>query len=614
MSNYILGLHISHDATASLINEHGEVVAAVAEERVTRVKYHVGFPYRSIEEVIRMAGIGKKDISAVAVATRHLLFPDTADYNHMLTTDNLDEIRDNDFFNTPFKDKKWDKLFSLALGQFASDKDEKDSGDFRNKSVEVTKNTLREILNRIGLEHASLETYDHHHCHATSVYYSSGITDPLLITMDGAGDGLCASASIIENGKVKCISGASDSISPGRFYSEITGFGGFKRLRHEGKITGLAAYGDANKYYTELRRWIRFNPATEQFEYDRVERSTISQKFTTLKRILEGKNAGIVHTVEFSEWLQDNFNKEKDLMDLAAAAQRILEELAVEYVQHFRKKYPKSDILLAGGVFANVRVNQFVAEIEGVKFVNIHQNMGDGGIALGAAYCYLYETLAKAYTGYKPKNVYYGNSYTNEEIKAELDRYGLKAEFVEDIEKRCAELMHEGKVIGRFHGRMEYGPRALGNRSIIARTTEKGINDWLNKKLKRTEFMPFAPSMLGDEAGTLLEKYERGVSNYADNFMTITYNVKPEWQDRMQAATHVDGTARPQVVFEENNPSYYKIIKEYYKLSGIPSIINTSFNMHEEPIVCTPDDAIRSFNQGCLDYLAIENWLVKYEG
>ena len=160
---------------------------------------------------------------------------------------------------------------------------------------------------------------------------------------------------------------------------------------------------------------------------------------------------------------------------------------------------------------------------------------------------------------------------------------------------------------------MEYGPRALGNRTIMARPTDKNINDWLNKKLKRTEFMPFAPSMIIEEAHNVLENYENGPSKYADNFMTITYDVKPEWQEKTQATTHVDGTARPQVVTAEANPSYHKIITEYFKLSGIPVIINTSFNMHEEPIVTTPNDAIRSFEQGCLDYLAISNYLCEYK-
>lgn len=612
MSKFILGLHISHDATTALINEKGEVMAAVAEERITRVKYHMGFPYQGVEEVIRLSGINKSDIRAVVLSTQHQFFPGNDDFNQLLRTRDMEVVRKNDFFNQPFREKKWDKVFSLALGMIQPAGES--IGDYRQQSRALTIQILREILGEIGLAHCDVQAFDHHHCHAASVYYTSGITDPLIITMDGAGDGLCASASIVENGKIMRKSGASDHISPGRFYSEITGFCGFKRLRHEGKITGLAAFGNSDRLYAELKKWIRFDPVTEQFTYDKVERNSLSQKWTTLRRILEGKNPGIVHAVEFFDWLEEQFNPKADMQDLAAAAQRILEEIAVAYVSHFLQKYPRRDVLLAGGVFANVRVNQEVAEIPGIQFIQIHQNMGDGGNALGAAMLYLYEYENKAYSGYKPANVYFGDLYANEEIKAELDRCGLTYTFEEDIEKRCAELMHEGAVIGRFHGGMEYGPRALGNRSMIARTTERDINEWLNKKLNRTEFMPFAPSVLGEEAHQLFEHYETGPAQYADQFMTITYRVKQDWQEKVQAATHVDGTARPQVVFASANPSYHRIISEYYKLSGIPAIINTSFNMHEEPIVRTPDDAIRSFQQGCMDYLAIGQYLVRYEG
>jgi carbamoyltransferase len=209
--------------------------------------------------------------------------------------------------------------------------------------------------------------------------------------------------------------------------------------------------------------------------------------------------------------------------------------------------------------------------------------------------------------------VYFGPEYSDDEIESELKKMGVAYEKQSDIELKVAQLIFDGKVVGRFKGRMEYGPRALGNRTIVARPTDKNINDWLNKKLKRTEFMPFAPSMIAEHADEVLENYEKRVSDYADNFMTITYDVKPEWREKTQATTHIDGTARPQVVTKEANPTYHRLIEEYYKLSGIPVVINTSFNMHEEPIVTTPNDAIRSFQQGCLDYLAIGNLLCEFK-
>jgi carbamoyltransferase len=331
-----------------------------------------------------------------------------------------------------------------------------------------------------------------------------------------------------------------------------------------------------------------------------------------VRRILQDRLAAVPHVADFYDFLERGFDRRRDARDLAAAAQRILEEVTVEYVGHFLKQHPRRNVLLAGGVFANVRVNQMVAEMPGVEFVYVHQNMGDGGIGTGAGLLHLHGAWKRAYDGYRPRDVYFGPGYPDAEIEAELKKRGVDYRAVPDIEARVARLVYEGKVVARFAGRMEYGPRALGNRSILAHTKDKSINDWLNKRLKRTEFMPFAPSVLGPHAQELFAGYERGVASYTDNFMTITYAVKPEWQERLQAATHVDGTARPQVVWPDANPSFYRVIEEYHRLSGIPALINTSFNMHEEPIVATPSDAIRSFEKGGLDHLAIGGFLCTY--
>lgn len=610
-NTYILGLHIGHDATAALINPQGEITAAIAEERMTRVKYHTGFPFESIEEVIRLAGISKKEVGTVTLSTEHFLFPGNDEYNKLFFLKDTDEIEKYDIFNNPNQLMgTWGKLLHLLPGFKRNTGLSREA--FFKQSKEMTLQKVKSVLQGIGLGHTTVVSYNHHLCHAASAYYCSGKQSALMITMDGAGDGDCATASIIENNKIKIVSRASSEVSSGRFYSEITGFCGFKRLRHEGKITGVAAYGNPDKYYAQLRKFIRFNAVTEQFEYDAQSDTGLTRKLKTIRRIFQNRATSPLHVAEFYDYLCDHFKPKEDLADLSAAAQKILEELAVEYSKHFMKKYNSKNILLAGGVFANVRVNQEIAELPGVEFIYIHQNMGDGGLAAGAALLHFYDTLGHAYKGYAPTDVYLGPSYSDDEIESELKKMGVAYEKVTDIDTKVAQLIYDGKVVGRFAGRMEYGPRALGNRTIVARPTDKGINDWLNKKLKRTEFMPFAPSMLAEKAADVLENYDNAPSKYADHFMTITYDVKPEWREKTQATTHIDGTARPQVVTKEANPTYHKLIEEYYKLSGIPVVINTSFNMHEEPIVTTPNDAIRSFQQGCLDYLAIGNFLCKY--
>lgn len=607
--NYILGLHIGHDATACLLDGTGKVIGAIAEERLTRVKYHMGFPFAAVEELIRMANISKQQISDVVLSTEHLLFPGTPEYNRLFFLDNKAEIQRYDIFNNPNQLKgKWGTIAGLI--PFLNRK-RIDNKDFRAESKELTLSQTRIVLNSIDLGHCTLSSYDHHMCHAASALYTSGEHDGLMITMDGAGDGNSATASIVDNDRIKCISRASSEISPGRFYSEITGFCGFKRLRHEGKITGLAAHGNPEKYYSDLKKFIQFDPVTESFFYDKKEVNKFRSKWNTLRRILNNQFTSPVHIAEFYDHLKKNYNPIKDMADLAAAGQKILEDLCVEYVGHFINKTGKKKVLLAGGVFANVRVNQVIAEIPGVEFIFIHQNMGDGGLALGGAMIKVKEKGVK--TDHLLRDVYLGPEYSNEEIEKALQNEKVTFQFHENIEAEIARLIHDGKVIGRFDGRMEYGPRALGNRSILAAPTDKTINDWLNKKLNRTEFMPFAPSMLTDRANEVLKNYNTSPAKWTDQFMTITYDVKEEWHDRTQATTHIDGTARPQVVHPEGNPSYYKLIKAYYDLSGIPLVINTSFNMHEEPIVTTPEDAIRAFRFGCLDFLAIGNYLCDFK-
>ncbi|MFN8322065.1 MAG: carbamoyltransferase C-terminal domain-containing protein [Chitinophagales bacterium] len=605
---YILGLHIGHDATTALIDMEGNVLSAMAEERITRIKFHMGFPYDGIDEVLKMAGVQKSEIAYVVGSTKRQLFVGTDEYNNLFTTRDKKTIKGTDIFNDA-KSPSISRVLKLISQKFTTPKIT-DRAKFLSESEQLTLNTLRKICTEIGLEHAEVFTYNHHLCHAASAYYYSGETDAIVFTMDGAGDGDCATVSLAEHGRLNTVASFSDAISPGRFYSEITGFLGFKRLRHEGKLTGLAAYGNASKYYNDLKQYISFDEKKELFVYKQNTANSLSKKINTIKKVYEGKITSIPHTVAIHDFLVSKYDPKTDMQDLAAAAQKILEDVSISFIKHYLKKYPKKKVLLAGGVFANVKLNQFIAEIPGVEFVYIHQNMGDGGLALGGAALHA-ATIQNKHICKKPADVYWGNGYTNEEIEKELKKENIQYEYVPDIEIKIAQLMADNKVIGRFYGGMEYGPRALGNRSIIGSTTDRTINDWLNKKLKRTEFMPFAPSMIGDLAEDVLEGYNKHISSYTDRFMTITYNVAPKWREKLQATTHVDGTARPQVVFEENNPEYYKIIKEYYKITGIPAVMNTSFNMHEEPIVRTPYDAIRAFRQGCMDYLAIGNYLCK---
>lgn len=293
---------------------------------------------------------------------------------------------------------------------------------------------------------------------------------------------------------------------------------------------------------------------------------------------------------------------------MAFAYQRILERVSVQWVSHFVRRHDVKNIALAGGVAANVKNNQRIYEIEGVQSVFVQPAMGDDGAGLGAALARAEElgTLSM-----QPLTVpYFGPEFSTAEIKSALDCRSLKYHRPECIEDEVAQLLAQGEIVARFDGRLEYGPRALGNRSILCQATDARINATLNAKLHRTEFMPFAPMTLLDEASRCYLN-TAGIT-HALRFMTITVECTEFMKTRCPAAVHVDGTARPQLVSEAVNPSCFRILNRYHELTGIPTVINTSFNMHEEPIVCSPEDAIRGFLEGQLDNLAIGPFLVRF--
>ncbi len=563
----ILGINHSHDAGAIIIDD-GRIVAAVNEERLNRVKLFWGFPVFSIKEVLRISGIRPDEIDLVAVSN---LTPGAGigqeyhEYNFrrkiMSYMAYLPFIFGSSAFSSAYK----------AFYSF-----------FRSKSA------LESVLKKKYGIVAPVRFVEHHLSHAASAFYTSPFfEDTLVITTDGAGDGICASVSIVnQDFEMKRISSTPFFHSPASIYGYTTYNMGYTPNKDEGKLTGLAAHGKPDKAYDLYRRIV----SVKGLQYN-----------VSLYPPWGYRAVKKLHEL--------SWHKRRD--DLAAALQKRSEEVAVTLVQNSIKKYPRSNIALAGGFFANVRVNQAVAEIPEVKRIFVHPHMGDGGLAAGAAYSVWSETLLDK--GQKPKPVfhdkmYFGPEFSDDEIESSLKEGGLKFRHIKNIEQDIAELVKKGKVVGRFNGRMEYGPRALGNRSIVASPTDKSINEWLNKKLHRTDFMPFAPSMMRDHAEEYFNNFEKG--EYAANFMTMTFDCTKTCAKNAPAITHIDNTARPQTVTKAQNPSYYKLLTIYKELTGLPIFVNTSFNEHEHPIVCSPRDAVESFKQGNIDALAIGDYLV----
>jgi carbamoyltransferase len=596
---------LDKDSTVTLVDD-GVITYAAAEERFTRVKLQDGFPWQAVQDCLERTGTEPSDIATVTYpflpwAEETRLFTEKLqrekvyleEQQSVQTTRLMREAearvpaRTTSIPGLQHPNEKMEKGFAKSLAyrvlagdsvvsrnvaKRGSDQWGREAQQFHKKWQEELESALCEL----GLA-SRLKRYEHHITHAANAYFGSGFDEAVIISLDGYGSGLAGSASLGRNGTIERIHGIEYPHSLGTFYESVTSGLGFRPSRHEGKIVGLAAYGDPKVLRDVLLARIDQQPGNY--------------------RILESNN------LYFARMLATQFPK----IDVAAAYQHVLEVVATSYVAHYVKQTGVRNVVLSGGVVANVKLNQRIFELEDVDKIFIHPNMGDGGCGTGAA---LLEFQGSPNISQPLPNVYLGPSHSDDDILAELQRSQLAYEKCTPIEPKIAELIAAGKVVARFTGRMEYGPRALGNRSILYHAKEPEVNQWLNQRLGRTEFMPFAPATLYEHRHQCYVNVDG--ADYAAQFMTITFDCTEFMRRESPAAVHVDGTARPQLVTATSNPSFHRVLTEYHRLTGLPSVINTSFNMHEEPIVCSPDDAIRAFLQGNLDYLAVGSFLVAH--
>jgi carbamoyltransferase len=570
----VLGIIDSKPSSAAVLKD-GEILSAIAEERLCRMKMASGMPRQAIRQVMADSDVSANAIDVVAVAQKVSVFePEPIPWNGWFDGKHAGKPR-------PFEN------ISAALAPVAGYIPFAQKAHHQLKDLLSRKRLLQipALLEREYGITAPVQYYDHHYCHATSAYFTSNYDKALVITLDGGGDGLSGSVYKGENGRLTRLSAVDSFNSLGNFYSYITHLCGFKAESHEGKITGLAALGKP-AYISMLREFVSYeDPGQIQYSVPMYHRSALKQIASRLP-------------VDF------------DKADLAASVQLLLEEIGIEFIRFWLRKTEFRSIAVAGGVFSNVKFNQRVHELEEVDNFFVHPAMDDSGLAVGGAFAALAEEPGTDPTRLlqRLKNVYFGTRYEDEEIRKCIEAFGFKATYESRITDSIAKLLAERHVVARFTGRMEYGPRALGHRSILYQTTDPSINNWLNAHLQRTEFMPFAPATLQEYADECFE----GLDGAWDSarYMTITFNCTEEMRAQSPGVVHVDGTARPQILDPETAPDLYSIAKAYHQLTGIPSLINTSFNMHGEPIVCTPEDALRSFKQGKLDYLAIGDWLV----
>ncbi|MGB1254010.1 MAG: carbamoyltransferase [Candidatus Promineifilaceae bacterium] len=574
---YILGINAYHGGSSACIIRDGQLIAAVEEERFTRQKYWAGFPVQSIQFCLKSAGISAYDLNHVGVSR---------DPKANLGKKVMHTLR-----NRPSFAFLRDRLSNASK-----------VGDLKS-----------EFIAHLGLEAAAVKAdfhnVEHHRAHMASSFFVSPYQEAAVASIDAMGDFV---STMTGTGAGTELS-VSDSInfphSLGYFYTMVGQWLGFTRYGDEGKVMGLAPYGTP-RYMDELAKVIRWDNEGS-FELDLDYFASFADG-----NLLSWKDGTPTMPMLFSDKLTKLLGEPRahsDPMteyheDVAASLQKTLEAVELSLLTNLQKTTGQKNLCLAGGVALNSAFNGKILPNTDFEEIYIQPAAGDSGTALGVCY-YIYNQKLGNKRNYVMNTAYTGPCYENFEIEAALKRHNLVGEMLDvpQLAERAADHVANRNVLGWFQGSMEWGPRALGNRSIIADPRYAETKDILNARIKRREkFRPFAPAVLEEATGDYFDQ------TYPDPFMLKVYNVLPEKRDEIPAVTHVDGTGRLQTVNQEMNPRYHALIKSFGEKTGVPVILNTSFN-ENEPIVCTPDEAIACFLRTKMDVLAIGNYFVTKE-
>lgn len=578
-----VGFYKGHNATACLLKD-GEIIAAASEERFNRIKNADIFPKEAINYCLRQVGVSAKEVDLFVRIYEH---PE----GYVSPAGETKTPRFLDFILYPSKYIKKLTFQFPSFGFFI-----KFTYSFLSQYILAPYFKMQFRTNMalfLGIYRKKIIFTNHHLCHAYAAYYGfvpleDQKKNQLVITLDGEGDGLCSTVWTVKEGKWIKIAETKGGHSVATFYGLITHFLGMKMNEHEYKVMGLAPY---------------------------VSRHEIDKVYPLFKDLFWIDNDLVIHSKYPSGAYLYYFDKVlqyKRFDGVAAAAQVLVEDLVVELVKKAIKKTGIKNIVVSGGFFMNVKANKKISEIPEVESLVVCPSAGDESAPFGGAY-YGYKLLAK--TNFIPKNVanlYLGPDFSDEEIENAIKKEKLGKKFqvkkYEDIEKEIAKLLTEGKIVGRFKGRMEWGARALGNRSILMDPSRVDLKKELNDQVKSRDFwMPFAATILEERQ----KDYIVNPKNIKSAYMTIGFDTTPRGRKDLAAAIHpYDFSCRPQILRKEDNPDYYKVIKYFESLTGIGAVLNTSFNYHGEPIVCTPEDALHTFKVTGLKYLAMGNFLL----
>ncbi len=583
----ILGIHDGHNASATLLKD-GKLICSIAEERLSRQKNHYGFPFKAVDCVLKSGKSKFEDIDFIAMSSKHL--PPAYFYtqrNSKLTIQDYWKEQKEYWYPKLYENKnpKYLDILSHCIDESNFHYDKKYIKD-ESDNLGMWDARVNHLSEYIGIDKSKVTHHDHHKCHAYYGYIGSPNrdADQLVYTMDGFGDGANGTVSVGSPGKKLKEISRSSNCNIGRMYRYATLLLGMRPAEHEYKLMGLAAY-NSHKYGKDA-----YNIYAETLQVEGLSfkyKTKIKDHFFYFKQKLEGQRFDAI----------------------AYGIQKRCEEILTEWISNGIKETGIQNIVMSGGVAQNIKANKLIGELKELNSLFIPPGPGDESISIGAAYL---EHLSRTnnINNLEPISGYLGPNFSEQEIiKCIQDKLPREFKYIKASDKECAKILSRGEVIARFsNDRMEFGARALGNRSILADPRKPDVIHRINKLVKMRDFwMPFAPSIIEDRE----HDYIINPKQLDARFMALGFDSTDLAKEHLTAGLHpFDRTARPQIVRKNDNPKYYSLIKAFEKLTGVGALMNTSFNIHGESIVGSPEDAIDTFSRCGLDHLLLGDWLI----
>jgi carbamoyltransferase len=558
----VLGIHHGHNASVAVI-KNGKLMYAIQEERLVYEKNYTGWPEKSINRALNFLEIKPKDLKYIAFAGKR-------DFTKRVTKD--EHIHS----------------YKKRLGWIGNKRDILSNKIYTYIGPAITKLRRAKLLESANLSHCQIFSVDHHRCHAAAAYFGlrkSLDERYLVLTLDGEGDTKCAVMYIAEDGKLKSLTETNRAHSLGTIYQWVTFSLGFVPLEHEYKLMGMSPY------VSSLHAEEVANIFHKYLEVDK-------DKCIFKKKIPEP-------LYRFSRRLTRDLQFVR-FDSVCAGLQKFTEHLIQEWVKACIKKEGIRKLLCGGGVFMNVKANKCLAELSEVEFLDIYPSCGDDSNSIGAAFA-VYANLF-GHTKVKSIGEYYlGDGFTTNEAESFLAKTGLPYRYMENIELEVAKLLAKGHPVARVKGRMEFGARALCNRSILADPINQDVIRVLNRAVKKRDFwMPFAPVVLEENQNN----YLKNPKNIPSSYMMLAFDTRENFREMIAAVHNADLTARPQILKRNDNPEMANILDEFEKITGRAVLLNTSYNLHGFPIVQGPKEALGVFIKSGLEYLALGNFLV----